>query len=113
MTQVESIYWSLVSAYEDEQAKERALHQSTQLTSDNRKQLEIGTLAPLDVVTSDSQVATDKQALIQSQSNLEYQQLLDEAGHRPQPERSHNSRTRRSCRRTGLAWTAYQKKICL
>jgi len=76
VTQVESIYWSLVSAYEDEQAKERALKQSTQLTADNRKQLEIGTLAPLDVVTSDSQVATDKQALIQSRSNLEYQQLL-------------------------------------
>ncbi len=76
VTQVESIYWSLVSAYEDEQAKERALQQSSQLTADNRKQLEIGTLAPLDVVTSDSQVATDKQALIQSQSNLEYQQLL-------------------------------------
>ena len=76
VTQVESIYWSLVSAYEDEQAKERALQQSTQLTADNRKQLEIGTLAPLDVVNSDSAVATDKQALITSQSNLEYQQLL-------------------------------------
>ena len=76
VTQVESIYWSLVSAYEDEQAKERALQQSTQLTADNRKQLEIGTLAPLDVVNSDSAVATDKQSLVTSQSNLEYQQLL-------------------------------------
>ena len=76
VSQVESIYWSLVSAYEDEQAKERALEQSTQLTKDNRKQLEIGTLAPLDVVNSDSAVATDKQALITSKSNLEYQQLL-------------------------------------
>ncbi len=76
ITQIESIYWSLVSAYEDEQAKERALTQSTQLTADNRKQLEIGTLAPLDVVNSDSAVATDKQALITSKSNLEYQQLL-------------------------------------
>ena len=76
VAQVESIYWSLVSAYEDEQAKERALVQSTQLTADNRKQLEIGTLAPLDVITSDSAVATDKQALITSKSNLEYQQLL-------------------------------------
>jgi outer membrane protein len=74
--QVESIYWSLVSAYEDEQAKERALEQSTSLSQDNRKQLQIGTLAPLDVITSDSQVATDKQALITSKSNLEYQQLL-------------------------------------
>ncbi len=76
VNQVESIYWALVSAYEDEQAKERALQQSTQLASDNRKQLQIGTLAPLDVVNSDSAVATDKQSLITSQSNLEYQQLL-------------------------------------
>jgi outer membrane protein len=76
VTQVESIYWALVSAYEDEQAKERALAQSTQLTNDNRKQLEIGTLAPLDVVTSDSAVASDRQALTTSKTNLEYQQLL-------------------------------------
>jgi outer membrane protein TolC len=65
-----------VSAYEDEQAKERALAQSTQLTADNRRQLEIGTLAPLDVVNSDAAVAADKQALVASQTNLEYQQLL-------------------------------------
>jgi len=76
VNQVENIYWALVSAYEDEQAKERALGQSTQLSADNRKQLEIGTLAPLDVVNSDSTVASDKQALISSQSNLEYQQLI-------------------------------------
>jgi outer membrane protein len=76
VNQVENIYWGLVSAYEDEQAKERALAQSTQLTSDNRRQLEIGTLAPLDVVNSDSAVATDKQSLVASQSNLEYQQLI-------------------------------------
>ncbi len=76
VNQVENIYWGLVSSYEDEQAKERALAQSTQLTADNRKQLEIGTLAPLDVVNSDSAVATDKQALVASQSNLEYQQLI-------------------------------------
>jgi outer membrane protein TolC len=76
VNQVENIYWGLVSAYEDEQAKERALAQSTQLTSDNRKQLEIGTLAPLDVVNSDAAVATDKQALVASRSNLEYQQLI-------------------------------------
>ena len=74
--QVESIYWAMVSAYEDEQAKERALQQSKQLASDNRKQLQIGTLAPLDVVNSDAAVASDQQALITSQSNLEYQQLL-------------------------------------
>jgi outer membrane protein TolC len=76
ISQVEGIYWGLVSAYEDEQAKERALTQTTQLASDNRKQLEIGTLAPLDVVNSDSAVAADKQLLVASKTNLEYQQLL-------------------------------------
>jgi outer membrane protein len=76
VSQIESIYWGLVSAYEDEQAKERALAQSTQLTGDNRRQLQIGTLAPLDVVNSDSAVAADRQALVASESNLEYQQLI-------------------------------------
>jgi outer membrane protein len=76
VNQVENIYWGLVSAYEDEQAKERALAQSTQLASDDQKQLEIGTLAPLDVVNAKSQVASDQQALVSAKSTLEYQQLI-------------------------------------
>lgn len=76
VNQVENIYWAVVGAYEDLQSKERALEQSTKVASDDRKQLEIGTMAPLDVVTADSAVATDKQALITAQSNLEYQQLI-------------------------------------
>jgi outer membrane protein TolC len=76
INQVENIYWGLVSAYEDVQSKERALEQSKQLAADNRKQLQIGTLAPLDVVQSDSNVASDQQALVSSQSALEYQQLV-------------------------------------
>jgi outer membrane protein TolC len=76
VTQVEDIYWGLVSAYEDDQAKERAIEQSQKLLSDDRKQLQIGTLAPLDVVNAESTVATDQQALISSQTNLEYQQLI-------------------------------------
>jgi outer membrane protein len=76
VNQVENIYWGLVNAYEDVQAKQQALDQSTKLAGDNRKQLEIGTLAPLDVVNSDSAVASDKQALISSQSTLNYQQQI-------------------------------------
>ncbi|HEX4019970.1 MAG TPA: TolC family protein [Acidobacteriaceae bacterium] len=74
--QIENIYWGLVGAYEDEQAKVGALKQSMQLASDDQKQLEIGTLAPLDVVQANANVASDKQALIASQTKLEYQQLL-------------------------------------
>ena len=74
--QIENIYWGLVSAYETVQAKERALTQSTQVESDTRKQLDIGTMAPLDVVNAQQNVASDKQALISAQSTLKYQELV-------------------------------------
>jgi outer membrane protein TolC len=76
VTQVESIYWGLVQAYEDVQAKERAVEQSSKVASDNRKQLEIGTMAPLDVLNADQSVALDKQSLISSQLALNYQQQI-------------------------------------
>jgi len=76
INQVEQIYWGLVSAYEDLLAKQRSLEQSTRLLEDDKKALEIGTMAPLDVVSAQSQVETDRQGVIASQSNLEYQQLL-------------------------------------
>jgi len=76
INQVETIYWGLVQAYEDVQAKERAVEQSSKLASDDRKQLEIGTMAPLDVVNADQSVASDKQALISAQLALNYQQQI-------------------------------------
>jgi len=76
VNQVENIYWGLVNTYEDVQAKERALEQSSKLAGDDRKQLEIGTMAPLDVVNADQSVASDKQVLISSQTALNYQQQI-------------------------------------
>jgi outer membrane protein TolC len=76
VNQVESIYWGLVQAYEDVQAKQRAMEQSSKVASDNRKQLEIGTMAPLDVLNADQSVALDKESLISSQLALNYQQQI-------------------------------------
>jgi len=76
VNQVETIYWGLVQAYEDVQSKQRALEQSTKLESDDQKQLDLGTVAPLQVVNDQSAVAGDKQALITSQSALNYQQQI-------------------------------------
>ena len=76
VNQVENIYWGLVSAYDNVQAKERALTQSTQLLGDTQKQLQIGTMAPLDVVNAQQTVATDKQTLVSSQNDLKYQQMI-------------------------------------
>ncbi|HUA98613.1 MAG TPA: TolC family protein [Terracidiphilus sp.] len=76
VNQVENIYWGLVQAYEDVQAKQRALDQSTQLLKDDQKQLQIGTMAPLDVVNAESGVASDKEALISAENSLNYQQQI-------------------------------------
>jgi len=76
VNQVESIYWGLVQAYEDVQAKQRQVEQSSKLADDDRKQLEIGTIAPLQVTSDESSVASDKQALISSQLSLNYQQQI-------------------------------------
>ena len=44
--------------------------------ADNRKQVEIGTLAPIEVVNAQAQVATANQNLIVSRTNLQFQQVL-------------------------------------
>ncbi len=76
VNQVEGIYWGLVQSYENLQSKQRALDQSTQLVNDNKKQLEIGTMAPLDIVNAESTQASDQQALISARNSLNYQQQI-------------------------------------
>ncbi len=76
VTQIENLYWNLVSAYQDFTANQRSLALAQQLESNNRKQLHEGTMAVLDVVNAQAQVATAYQNLIVSQNNLQLQQLL-------------------------------------
>ena len=76
VTQIQNIYWDLVTAYEDVRVKERSLGLANQLLADTQKQVQIGTLAPIEVVRSQSAVASAKQDLIVSQTALQLQQLL-------------------------------------
>ena len=76
VTQIENLYWNLVSAYEDLTAKQRALVLAQQLEANNRRQLQVGTLAQIDVVNAQAQVASAEQDLIISQTSLQLQQLL-------------------------------------
>ncbi|HEY5026963.1 MAG TPA: TolC family protein, partial [Candidatus Angelobacter sp.] len=76
VSQIETIYWDLVNAYEDFKVKERSLALAQKTLSDNQKQVEIGTLAPLDVVRAQSTVASAEQDLIVSRTNLQLQQLI-------------------------------------
>jgi outer membrane protein len=66
--QVSNDYWELVFARENVKVEEAALGVSQQLFEENSKRLQIGTLSSLDVLTAQSQVASDKQALVQAQS---------------------------------------------
>jgi outer membrane protein TolC len=76
VTQIQNLYWTLVAAYEDVRAKQRALDLANRLLADNQKQVQIGTLAPIEVVRAQSQVSSSSQDLIVSQTSLQLQQLL-------------------------------------
>ncbi len=66
-------YWDYLSYTENVRVKEQAVAFSQKLLDDNKKQVEIGTLAPIEVVRAESELASDQQALIVAQTNLQQQ----------------------------------------
>ncbi|MGB2888953.1 MAG: TolC family protein [Candidatus Acidiferrales bacterium] len=77
LQQVENFYWELVFARQNVKVQEAAVATSQRLYEDNKKQVEIGTLAPIEIVRAESQLATDRQnqivaqtAQLQQQTNL-------------------------------------------
>src|SRR5579864_6061716 len=74
--QIENMYWDLVYAYENVRVKEESLAFSEKTLSDTKKQVEIGSLAPIETVRAQSTVAADQQALTVGMTNLQLQQLL-------------------------------------
>ena len=74
--QIQNIYWDLVSAYENVKVQQDALAFAQRTLSDTQKQVQIGTLAPIEVVRAQSTVATNQQQLIVAQTTLQLQQLL-------------------------------------
>jgi outer membrane protein len=73
-------YWELVYARENVRVNQQAVTVAEKLYEDNKKQLEIGSLAPLDVTRSESELATDTQNLIFAQTvQLQDEQILKNA----------------------------------
>jgi outer membrane protein len=68
VTNTINAYWELVYARENVKVQEQAVTVSNKLYGDNKKQLEIGTMAPLDVTRAESELATDRQNLIVAQT---------------------------------------------
>ncbi len=76
ITQILNYYWDLVAFRDSVRVAESALGLSQKLLSDNKRQVEIGTLAPIEVVRADAEVASNQRALIVAQTNLQQQQEL-------------------------------------
>jgi outer membrane protein TolC len=71
-----NLYWDLVSFNQDVKARKDELATAQALYEDNRKQVQIGTLAPIEVTRAESQVYTAQQDLLISQTNLLQQETV-------------------------------------
>src|SRR6266849_4290180 len=80
VTNTINAYWELVFARENVKVQQQAVTVAEKLYNDNKKQLEIGTMAPLDVTRAESELATNRQNLIVAQTlQLQDQQALKNA----------------------------------
>ena len=80
VTNTITAYWELVFSRENVKVQAQAVTVAQKLYNDNKKQLEIGTMAPLDVTRAESELATNRQNLIVAQTlQLQNQQVLKNA----------------------------------
>ncbi|HEV3141990.1 MAG TPA: TolC family protein [Vicinamibacterales bacterium] len=61
---VRNAYWDLVYAISNYKAQQQSLELSQQFLKDNQKRVEIGTLAPIDIVQAQAEVASNEQGVI-------------------------------------------------
>jgi outer membrane protein TolC len=76
VSQIQNIYWDLVNAYEDVKVKERSLELAEKTLSDDREQVKIGAIAPMEVMKAESEESARSQDLLLSQNGLQLQELL-------------------------------------
>ncbi len=75
ITAVSNAYWELVFARGNVDVAVHQVELANKLYSDNKKQVDIGTLAPLEIVQAEAQVATANQTLIVDQTAVLQDQL--------------------------------------
>ncbi len=70
------LYWDLVSLNQDVQVKRDSLTLAEKLLSDNKVHVEVGTMAPLEVLRAEAETAQARQALSNSESLVLEQELI-------------------------------------
>lgn len=68
LSTVRSAYWDLVYAVEAVEVAQRSFDLANRLVEDNRTRVEIGTMAPIDVVQAEAEAATRRQTLVQARA---------------------------------------------
>jgi len=71
---VKNAYWDLVYALNNFKAQQQSLALSQQSLKDNQKRVEIGTLAPIDIVQSQAEVANNEQVVIVADAQIKQAQ---------------------------------------
>jgi outer membrane protein len=75
ITAVGNAYWELAFARGNVDVAQHQIELANKTYSDNKKQVDIGTLAPLEIVQAEAQVATANQNMIVAQTTLLQDQL--------------------------------------
>ncbi len=68
-------YWDLVYAVQNVQIQQKAVELAEQFVKDNQAKVEVGTLAPLDVIQAQSNLASARQRLVAAQQTREQNEL--------------------------------------
>lgn len=76
VTQIENIYWDLVSAYEQTQVNDQSYSFAQQTLDNARKQLQLQSIPEMDVLRAEAEVSKRAQELTVARTSLQLQQTL-------------------------------------
>ena len=66
--EVESAFWNLAHSIEDLKAKRQSLELARDLLEKNKREVEVGTLAPIEILSAESEVATREADILQAEA---------------------------------------------
>ncbi len=76
VSNVVQLYWNLVNAIESVRVAEQSVAYSQKLLDDNQKQVDVGTLAPVEVTRARAELANDRGNLITAQTVVLQQETI-------------------------------------
>jgi outer membrane protein TolC len=76
VTQIENIYWDLVSAYEQTQVNEQSFAFAQQTLDNTKKQLQLESVPEMDVMRAEAEVSRRDQDLTVARTSLQLQETL-------------------------------------